>query len=112
MKKYNKPDYKRIFTDILIRKYPEKQLLCGSILNKKELSVLDILDLNRIIFNIENIDINQKYRSFNETAILQILDHQKKYKLNNSQLAQHFRLSRNTVTKWKRIYFSCEKKLT
>jgi hypothetical protein len=35
-----------------------------------------------------------------------MLDYQKKNKLTNSQLAKHFKLSRNTVTKWKRLFVS------
>lgn len=104
MENHNEPNYKRIFTDILIRKYPERLKICSPILRKKELTVLDILELNRLIFDTENINVNQKHRSFNKTAILQILDHQKKYNLNNSQLAQEFRLSRNTVTKWRKLF--------
>ncbi|OCA76841.1 transposase [Chryseobacterium contaminans] len=99
MEKNHEPNYKRIFTDILMRKHPDKLKVCSPILRKKALTALDILELNRLIFDFENTDINQKHRSFNETTILQILDHQKKYNLNNSQLASHFRLSRNTVTK-------------
>lgn len=104
MEKNHEPNYKRIFTDILIRKHPDKLKICSPILRKKELTVLDILQLNKLIFNTENININQKHKSFNETAILEILDHQKKYNLNNSQLASHFRLSRNTVTKWRKLF--------
>lgn len=112
MKKYIEPNYKRIFTDILTIDHPEKQKICSPILEKKELTVLDILELNKLIFDTENIGINQRHRSFDETAILQILDHQKRYNMNNSQLAQHFRLSRNTVTKWKRLFYSQEKNCT
>lgn len=106
MKKEHKPDYKRIFMDIINIKHPEKTTVCSSILNKIELSTLDILELNKLIFDTENISVNQKHRSFNEATILQILDYQKKNNLNNSQLAHHFRLSRNTVTKWKKLFFS------
>lgn len=106
MEKHHEPNYKRIFTDILIRKHPEKFTACRAILRKNHLTVLDILELNRLIFDTENITINQRHRSFNEVTILQILDYQKKYDLNNSQLASHFRLSRNTVTKWKKLFSS------
>lgn len=106
MKKYIEPDYRRIFKDILTIKFPEKQALCSPILEKRELTVLDILELNKLIFNTEKIDINQRHRSFDETAILQILDHQKRHNLNNTQLAQRFKLSRNTVTKWKKLFYS------
>ncbi|MET3037259.1 helix-turn-helix domain-containing protein [Chryseobacterium sp. NRRL B-14859] len=104
MKKNHDPDYARIFMDIISMKHPEKWTSCSSILNRGELSVLDILELNRLIFEVENISMNQKHKSFDEAAILQILDYQQKYNLNNSQLACHFRLSRNTVTKWKKCF--------
>lgn len=106
MKKYHEPNYRRIFKDILTQKYPEKLDTCNPILSKKELTALDVLQLNRLIFNTGYTDINQKHRSFNETAILQILEYQKIHNLNNSQLAIHFRLSRNTVTKWKKLFLS------
>ena len=39
-----------------------------------------------------------------KTTILEILQYQKNNNLNNNQLADHFKLSRNTITKWKKIY--------
>lgn len=101
-----KPNYKHIYSDILIKKYPEKKEECNSILVKKNLSTTDIIELNQKIFGItkEIEKINQRHRSYNKIDILEILDYQKKNKLNNSQLANHFGLSRNTITKWKKIF--------
>ncbi|WP_312553757.1 helix-turn-helix domain-containing protein [Empedobacter brevis] len=100
------PDYKQIFLDILEKKYPTKKEKCWPILNQDCLSVLDIIRLNKIIFDTdkENEEFNQKHRSYNKSTILKILDYQKKYNLNNSQLAHHFNLSRNTVAKWKKMF--------
>jgi len=69
---------------------------------------MDIIKLNEIIFGIkkENELCNPKHHSYSKNDIIQILEYQKKNKLNNSQLANHFKLSRNTITKWKRIKFS------
>ncbi|ANF49118.1 transposase [Chryseobacterium glaciei] len=100
-------NYKRIFTDIITKKFPEKITECRSILDKKALSVLDVIELNRKIFGNSDKStqiFNQKERSYNESAILKILDYQKKNKLNNSQLALHFKMSRNTISKWKKIF--------
>ncbi len=100
-------DYKTLYTDILKDNYPYKLPLCEDILNKKKLSVFDVLELNKLIFgkgHQENKAFNQKFRSYSKEDILFILDYQKKYKLNNSQLANHFKLSRNSVTKWKKIF--------
>ncbi len=101
------PDYKRIFCDIISRKFPEKEQKCSPLLNKKNLSVRDIVELNEIIFGASDKQTtldNQRHRSYSRSDILQMLDYQKKHKLNNSQLAKHFKLSRNTVAKWKKMF--------
>lgn len=103
----NTPDYKKIFNDIINIKFPEKKETCSHLLDKPDLSVLDIIDLNELLFrnsSKENRIFNQKHRSYNESVIYQILEYQKKNRLNNSQLAGHFKLSRNTVTKWKSLF--------
>jgi len=102
-----KPDYKTIYTDILHQKFPNKIEECIPLLSKKHLSAIDILDLNQKIFgNSEekSLRINQKFRSYSRSDILQILEHQKNHNLNNRQLANHFKLSRNTVARWKMMF--------
>lgn len=103
-----KPDYNKIYTDIVSLKFPEKKQKCEHLLNKKDLSVMEILMLNKIIFNTDKSseETNQKLRSYQESDILQILDYQKEQKCNNTQLANHFRISKNTVTKWKRLFLT------
>lgn len=103
MEKYKQPDFKQIYTDILIRKYPHKYDLCEYLLSKNELLALDILKLNTIIFGTSEKSSSQ-YRSYKRTDILKILDYQKTHQLNNTQLALHFKLSRNTVSKWRKIF--------
>lgn len=103
MEKYNDPNYNQIYSDIIQKQYPEKMAQCRELLMKSHLSAMEILDLNQRIFGkLEKI--NQKYRSYNKSDILQILDYQKRYNLNNKQLAIHFNISRNSVTKWKRFF--------
>lgn len=97
------PNYKRIYKDILQLKYPEKKEKCVAILKKERLSALDIINLNNLIFPQQNKE-SQKLRSYGSSDIIQILNYQKKYNLNNAQVANHFRLSRNTVAKWKKIF--------
>lgn len=65
---------------------------------------MDKICLNAIITGSEDkqtIRDNQKPKSCDKRTILQILDHQKKHQLNNSQLTAHFRLSRDTVANCK-----------
>ena len=97
------PDFKLIYSDILDKQYPEKIAECERLLAKKHLSVIDILELNRRIFG-ESQKPSQKYRSYNKSDILHILDYQKKNNLNNIQLARHFGLSRNSVARWKKMF--------
>ena len=98
------PNYKQIFKDILDRKYPEKRNACENILNKTTLSIVDVIEINAKIFGKGIINNSQKFRSYKKSDILNILDYQKENGLNNSQLANHFRLSRNTVAKWKKLF--------
>lgn len=103
----NIPDYKRIYTDLVNEKYPEKKEDFKIILSKKNFSVLDVIQCNSILDDREDkntFNFNQKHRSFDQQSILEILDYQKKHNWNNSQLAQHFKLSRNTIAKWKKKF--------
>ena len=80
------PNYKRIFMDIIRLKYPHKEKTCKSLLNKQELQTLDIIKLNQAIFGIKNKEsfaFNQSHRSYNKKTINEILNYQKKNKLNN-----------------------------
>lgn len=103
----SQPDYHKIFLDIIRLRYPEKVKYCQPILALKNLSALDIIKLNTIIFSDatkENILLNQQHRSYDRSAILKILDYQKRNNLNNMQLANKFKLSRNSVSKWKKLF--------
>lgn len=100
------PDYRRIYSDIINFKYPEKIKSCKTLLQKKNLSVLDILKLNQNIFGMvdkQTETFNQKHRSYDKAAIIEILQYQEKHQLNNTQLALHFKVSRNSVAKWKKL---------
>lgn len=101
------PNYKRIYLDLIQAKYPEKAKSCEKILNKNVLSGMDIIKIEKIIHGKQDNDtyaLNQKYKAYTKSVIFEILDYQKKNKLNNTQLAKHFDLSRNTVAKWKKLF--------
>ncbi len=105
------PDYRKIYRDMIRMKYPDKEALCRSILEKKNIDPLDIIRLNAIITgknDQEKTHDDQKLKSYDKRTILQILNYQKKHRLNNTELASHFNLSRNTVAKWKKIFFSTD----
>lgn len=102
----SKPNYNLIFSDIIEQKYPLKRTECNALLKKANLSVLDVIELNRIIFGADKEEqrFNQNHRSYNKADIAEILTYQKKQRLNNSQLAKSLGLSRNTIAKWKKLY--------
>ena len=103
------PDYTRIYSDIITQKYPQKWEECRALLQKNTLSRLDIIVLNSKIFgktDRQSIGFNQKFRSYTKADIMQMLDYQKQHNLNNVQLATHFRISRNSVTKWKKMFLT------
>ncbi|AZB07636.1 helix-turn-helix domain-containing protein [Chryseobacterium sp. G0162] len=101
---YNEdPNYKRIYEDIIALRHPEKRTACEKILSKKKLISLDVLALNVIIFG--HGESNQKYKSYDKESIFKMLQYQKEKKMNNKEAALHFNLSRNTISKWKRIKF-------
>lgn len=103
MEKYKHPDFNLIYYDIITQKYPQKYAVCKYLLLKKELMALDILKINALIFGTSEKN-SQQYRSYSKADILRILDYQKKNQLSNTQLALHFKLSRNTVGKWKKNF--------
>lgn len=104
--KNTRPNYLKIFEDIIARKCPERKNEFERFF-AKDISALDIIDLNNKIFGLqdrETIDFNQQHKSYDKETILQILTFQQEQKLTNIGLANHFKLSRNTVSKWKRLY--------
>lgn len=103
----NRPDYKRIYQDMITRKFPDKKQLFSSVLEKKSLSFFDVLFISNIVSGIqkkETVIFNQMHKSYDKETISRILEYQKKNKLNNSQIAIHFKLSRNTISKWKKTF--------
>ena len=101
------PNYRLIYNDLINTKHPNKQKECSTILGKKEISMLDVIKLNTIIFGIKDREtymLNQKHRSYDQKTVIEILNYQRKNELNNTEVANHFNLSRNTVAKWKKHF--------
>ncbi len=102
------PDYKQIYKDIIRQKYPTK-LNDPEILNRlnKLDTALDVIEFNDFLFRTtskETKSENQKLRSYDKATVLKILKYQENYSLNNSEVARHFKMSRNTIALWKKRY--------
>lgn len=98
----DKPDYVKIFSDIISKKFPEKKSICKHYLEKEKLSSLDVIALNRILFH--NGKTSNVHKSYDDESIAQILKYQTKTKKTNTEIAAQFKLSRNTVAVWKKKY--------
>ncbi len=102
-----KPDYKRIFKDMISHKYPHKLQISTAYLEKEELSDFDILQLSELLSeskNKEDIEFNQKHKSYNIESVKAILKYQEENKLNNTQTVIHFKMSKNTLKKWRNAF--------
>lgn len=99
-----KPNYKQLYFDIIIERFSEK-MNDDNIRNKIENlnNSIDILVVNRLIFGEkqQETQVNQKLHSYDKNSILAILQYQKKNNLSNVQTAKHFKISRNSIAKWK-----------
>ena len=107
-KSIDMPDFKQIYTDIIKEKFPKK-INDPVIINKLDSlnTAIDILKFNTFIFGRPEYAVefkNQRLRSYDESSIREILNYQKKNKLTNTETANHFKTSRNTIAKWKSIY--------
>ncbi|WP_076447809.1 hypothetical protein [Chryseobacterium sp. RU37D] len=106
MKNEIKPNYRRIYSDIIEIKFHDKKRDFDHLL-KENMTALEIMELDRTLFGeIEDQDteiFNQSHRSYDKNTILKILNYQKEYNLNNSQLSNQFKISRTTITKWKKF---------
>ena len=99
-------NYTLIFRDILEKKYSWKREAILPLLECPNLSAIEIIHINRQIFGInEEAEFSShRHRSYSKSDIFEILDYQKKHQLNNSQLANHFKISRNSISKWKKYF--------
>ncbi len=101
-----RPNYTKIYQDIISDYFPEKikdpqitRLIGG--LETAE----DVIVLNDILFKkAEKSFKNQQLRSYDKRTIEKILKYQKKYNLSNSRISLEFKMSRNTIAKWKKIF--------
>lgn len=103
----NAPDYRKIYTDMIEMKCPDTKRQCEAVLNKSRLTVMDIFEIEKIIFapnDLQNEKENGKFRAYDSESILQILNYQKKNKMSNTEISNHFKISRNSLAKWKKLF--------
>ncbi|MFV0190169.1 helix-turn-helix domain-containing protein [Empedobacter falsenii] len=97
-----KPNYQKIYQDIIKRNFPEKIEQTKKLL-KKNMNVLDIMKVSEILNANKTVE-NQKHKSYDLNSVLEILKFQQKNNYTNTYTADKFKISRNTVAKWRKIY--------
>jgi|SRR5690554_4799893 len=102
----SKPDFGRIFKEIA-----EKNNLCDTkieaISRRKEWNSLDVIKMNEKIFgraSIGSLSFNQKHKAYDKSSIIEILNYQKEYSLNDTEMMKIFKISRNTINKWQKLF--------
>ncbi|SHF68199.1 hypothetical protein [Chryseobacterium vrystaatense] len=107
MENCQSPNYKRIYQDIIEKKHPDKKEKCIDLLEKEKLTTREIILINTYIFGTEIvsevIQNNSKFRSYDQETVLYILNYQIRNNLNNTETASYFKISRNTLAKWKKM---------
>ena len=97
-----KPNYHKIFSDILDEEIlsVEKRTKCKKILSKSEISDLEVLDLNYLIFGVSD---DNKHKSYDDETITFIMSYQQEHHMTNQQISKLFHISRNTISSWKKL---------
>ncbi|PWN65007.1 hypothetical protein C1631_020525 [Chryseobacterium phosphatilyticum] len=98
-----RPNYKKIYQDMLKMEYPEKlkdpkvKELLGK-LNTTE----DILKFNDKLFKPSRE--NQKLKTYDRKTMLKLLQYQKKHGHSTSYMSKKYKISRTTLSKWKGMF--------
>lgn len=102
-----KPNYIKIYTDLINSKFPEKLSLIDLFKGKEELPFLDVIIINNLLFGqIESENqSNPRHKAYDVETIKYILKYQKEKELSNTATSKFFELSRNSISKWKKLNF-------
>lgn len=106
-----KPNYTKIYHDLLLEEYPEK-LKDGKV--KELLQNLntsdEVIKFNEKLFeqSKESQENNQKLRTYDKETMMKILTYQKQHGFSSNYISKKYKISRTTLAKWKKI---CEEEL-
>lgn len=102
-----RPNYKKIYYDMLKLEHPEKlqdpkiKELLGK-LNTTE----DILKFNEKIFeqSKESQINNQKLKTYDKETMFKLLQYQNKHSFSTSYMSRKYKISRTTIMNWKKAF--------
>lgn len=102
-----RPNYKKIYQDMLKMDYPEKLKDPKVIeLLKKLNTTEDVLNFNEKIFeqSKESQQNNQKLKTYDKKTMLKLLQYQQKHGFSTSYMSRQYKISRTTIAKWKKTF--------
>ena len=106
-----KPNYKKIYYDLLASEFPDKLKDNKVRENLEKLNTSEeVIKFNDYIFqkSKESNKDNQKLKTYDKDTMLKILNYQKKHSFSNSYISRTYKMSRTTIAKWKKL---CEGEL-
>lgn len=70
------------------------------------MSIIGVLRFNKLLFGNESIQnkTNNQYKAYDLDTVVYILEYQKEFNLSNTEISIMFSVSRNTITRWKKLY--------
>ncbi len=98
-----RPNYKKIYLDMLRMDYPEKlkDPKIKELLEKLNTSEA-VLKFNEKLFKQSRE--NQKLRTYDRQTMLKLLQYQKKHGHSTSYMSRKYKISRTTLSKWKVMF--------
>lgn len=100
----SKPDYNRIYKDLIQTWFPEQKDELLPLIAVDITTSLDVIHVNNELFDKRSKDTqnyNQKLRSYDIPSIIKIIGYQQENFLTIKEISELFGVSRNTVAKWK-----------
>ncbi|MEY8761447.1 helix-turn-helix domain-containing protein [Chryseobacterium tongliaoense] len=102
-----RPNYRKIFHDMLQLEHPDKledpkirELL------KKLNTTEEVLNFNDKLFkqSKESLKNNQKLKTYDKKTMLKLLQYQKKHGFSTSYMSKKYKISRTTISNWKKTF--------
>ena len=116
VKKYPmRPNYTKIYQDMLKEKDPDKlkdPKIQRLIKNLK--TTEDVLNFNELVFkqSKESLEKNQKLKTYDKKTMLKLLQYQNKHNFSTNYMSKKYKISRTTIAKWKKTFEEEYEKIT
>lgn len=102
-----RPNYKKIYYDMLRLEHPEKlkDPKIKELLNKLN-TTEDVLNFNEKIFaqSKESQVNNQKLKTYDKKTMFKLLQYQSKHGFSTSYMSRKYKISRTTIINWKKTF--------